>query len=241
MPDESPPEPLELSRIPDAVPRPEPLSRYGNIPSYQVDGRTYHTLRSSHGYRERGVASWYGSEFQGRLTSNREPYDMYAMSAAHKTLPLPTYARVTNLANGRSVVVRINDRGPFHADRIIDLSYTAAAKLDILQAGTGLVEVQALDPWQPRRPPLQPQESPPPATPRLFVQVGAFASRSNATRLYARLSAELAEAVRVQAQWLDPHPIYRVQVGPLVSVERADELARKLLDLGLGDTHLVVD
>ncbi|MCP5136305.1 MAG: septal ring lytic transglycosylase RlpA family protein [Gammaproteobacteria bacterium] len=140
---------VDVSNIPDAVPRPEPRSRYGNPESYKVMGQRYYVMESSHGYVERGIASWYGKKFHGRLTSNREPYDMLAMTAAHKSLPLPTYVRVTSLDNGRSVVVRVNDRGPFHDGRIIDLSYAAAMKLGIAQKGTGHVEVRALDPGMP--------------------------------------------------------------------------------------------
>ena len=139
---------VDLSRIPDAVPKPEPRSRYGNPESYEVNGQHYYVLESSSGYFERGTASWYGEKFHGRRTSSGERYDMYAMTAAHRTLPLPTYVQVTNLRNGRSVVVRVNDRGPFHDNRLIDLSYVAAAKLDMLESGTAPVEVRAIDPLQ---------------------------------------------------------------------------------------------
>ncbi len=140
------PVPLVPQDVPDAVPRVEPLSHYGNPPYYEVFGKRYYVLSSSVAYVERGVASWYGPGFHQVLTSTREPYDMYAMTAAHKTLPLPAYVRVTNLQNGRSIVVRVNDRGPFVGNRIIDLSYTAAAKLDMLRNGTAMVEVRAIDP-----------------------------------------------------------------------------------------------
>ena len=132
--------------VPDAMPRIEPRSRYGNPPFYDVFGKRYYVLSSSVGYWERGVASWYGPGFHKVRTSTGEPYDMYGMTAAHKTLPLPAYVRVANLQNGRSIVVRVNDRGPFVGDRIIDLSYTAAARLDMLRNGTALVEVRAIDP-----------------------------------------------------------------------------------------------
>jgi len=135
-----------IARIPDAVPRFEPLARLGNPDSYVVFGRRYYIKKSARGYVERGLASWYGQPFHGRQTSSGETYDMYAMSAAHKTLPLPTYVRVTNLENGRSVVVRINDRGPFQDDRVIDLSYTAAVKLGMKNQGTARVEVRAIEP-----------------------------------------------------------------------------------------------
>jgi rare lipoprotein A len=135
--------------IPDAVPKVEPLSRYGNPPYYEVFGKRYYVLSSSVAYVERGVASWYGPGFHQVRTSSGETYDMYAMTAAHKTLPLPAYVRVTNLENGKSVVVRVNDRGPFVGNRIIDLSYTAAARLDMLRNGTAMVEVRGIDPTAP--------------------------------------------------------------------------------------------
>jgi rare lipoprotein A len=132
--------------VPDAVPRFEPRSIYGNPPFYDVFGKRYYVMASSVGYVERGVASWYGPGFHKERTSVGEPYDMYGMTAAHKSLPLPAYVRVTNLQNGRSCVVRVNDRGPFVGNRVIDLSYTAAAKLDMLRDGTAMVEVRALQP-----------------------------------------------------------------------------------------------
>jgi rare lipoprotein A len=138
--------PFPADGVPDAVPRVEPRSRYGNPPFYVVFGKRYYVLASSVGYVERGVASWYGPGFHEVNTSTGEPYNMYAMTAAHKTLPLPAYVRVTNLQNGRSIVVRVNDRGPFVGNRIIDLSYTAAYKLDMLRNGTAMVEVRAIDP-----------------------------------------------------------------------------------------------
>jgi rare lipoprotein A (peptidoglycan hydrolase) len=145
------PAPPVPQAVPDAVPRVEPRSRYGNPPFYDVFGKRYYVLSSSVGYVERGVASWYGPGFHKVRTSTGELYDMYGMTAAHKTLPLPAYVRVTNLQNGHSVVVRVNDRGPFVGNRIIDLSYTAAAKLDMLRNGTAMVEVRAIDPQVPMR------------------------------------------------------------------------------------------
>jgi rare lipoprotein A len=141
-----PARPPNVNQIPDAVPRYEPRSAFGNPPFYDVDGRRYFVLGSSAGYVERGIASWYGTEFHGLRTATGESYDMFAMTAAHKTLPLPCYARVTNLSNGRSVVVRINDRGPFVFNRIIDLSYAAAAKLEMIGTGTAFVQVETLTP-----------------------------------------------------------------------------------------------
>ena len=145
--------PPAAASVPDAVPRLEPRARYGNPPFYDVFGKRYYVLSSSVGYWERGVASWYGPGFHKERTSTGEPYDMYGMTAAHKTLPLPAYVRVTNLQNGRSVVVRVNDRGPFVGNRIIDLSYTAAARLDMLRNGPAMVEVRAIDPSVPPLPP----------------------------------------------------------------------------------------
>ncbi|MFQ3788225.1 septal ring lytic transglycosylase RlpA family protein [Halomonas sp. A29] len=144
--DAYPENPPDVSQIPDAVPRVESPSRGGNRPVYEVWGKTYQVLPDARGYARQGTASWYGEKFHGYATSNGEIYDMYKMSAAHRSLPLPTYARVTSLDNGRSVIVRVNDRGPFHNDREIDLSYAAAARLDILDRGTGRVKVEAIDP-----------------------------------------------------------------------------------------------
>jgi len=144
--------PRHLLKTPDAVPKVEPLSRYGNrfnkgkSNTYVALKRRYRVMSTSRGYRARGIASWYGTQFHGRKTSNGERYDMFAMTAAHRSLPLPTYVKVTNLENGKSVVVRVTDRGPFHKDRLIDLSYVAAAKLGILGRGTGHVEVESIDP-----------------------------------------------------------------------------------------------
>jgi rare lipoprotein A len=166
------------------------------------------------------------------------------MTAAHRTLPLPTYARVTNLQNGRTVVVRINDRGPFHANRIIDLSYAAAARLGILREGTGLVEVVAVDPGGPEPPSFETGPGGPPileAEPRLFLQVGAFGDQRNAERLRARLTPALSSTVVVQRLESAPRPLYRVRIGPLDSVDLADSLSGELESLGVADAHLVVE
>jgi rare lipoprotein A len=267
VPPPPPPPSAEIARIPDAVPRPEARSAHGNPPFYDALGHRYFVLATADGYLERGVASWYGPTFHGGNTSSGESYDMYGMTAAHKTLPLPTYARVTNLANGRSVVVRINDRGPFVANRIIDLSYTAAAKLDMLRDGTAMVEVRALEPGggtqltdlspTPTAAPAQtfeppaaappaatlPSVAPPPgapALPLLYVQTGAFGDPANAGRQLARLhAAGLASA------FILPPPegarLYRVRVGPVGSVAEFDALASRLAGLGVADPRLVTD
>ena len=143
--DLGPKEHRDMSNAPDAVPKIEPYSRGGNKSRYEVWGKSYSVMASSVGFKERGLASWYGQKFHGHLTSNGETYDMYTMSAAHKSLPLPTYARITNLANNKTVIVRVNDRGPFHGDRVIDLSYAAASKLDYRKTGVAEVLVEAID------------------------------------------------------------------------------------------------
>jgi rare lipoprotein A len=226
--------PANLDAIPDAVPRAEPRSAHGNPPFYEVYGQRYLVLPTAAGYLERGVASWYGPTFHGGNTSSGEQYDMYGMTAAHKTLPLPTYARVTNLKNGRSVVVRINDRGPFVANRLIDLSYTAAAKLDMLREGTTLVEVRALTPGVPDD--LARSAASPP--PELYVQAGAFADPQNAQRALDKLHA----AGLASAFLLPPVPgrskLYRLRVGPVASVADFDQLSARLAALGMPDARL---
>ncbi len=232
---------LDPNRIPDAVPRAEARSRSGNPSSYVVNGRRYYTMQSSRGYRERGIASWYGTKFHGRNTSSGERYDMYAMTAAHKELPLPTYVRVTNLQNGRSTVVKVNDRGPFHSNRIIDLSYAAATKLGIIGKGTGLVEVVALQPGDPAPAPARTYASAPNQNPNLFVQVGAFSNRDNADRLRWRLQNSLNRSVRIQQTGEHGPVMYRVQVGPVFNVEQADSLAFRLADLGIHKIQMVIE
>jgi rare lipoprotein A len=232
-----PPPPADLGSIPDAVPRAEPRSAHGNPPFYDVDGHRYFVLASADGYLERGVASWYGPSFHGGNTSSGELYDMYGMTAAHKTLPLPSYARVTNLRNGRSVVVRINDRGPFVANRIIDLSYTAAARLDMLRDGTAVVEVRALTPGVPDEL-TRSAQSPPPV---LYVQAGAFADPGNAQRELAQLQAAgLGNAFVVPPLDARTH-LFRVRVGPVNSVAEFDQLAARLAALGIPEARLVTE
>ncbi|MEM7431952.1 MAG: septal ring lytic transglycosylase RlpA family protein [Pseudomonadota bacterium] len=240
----------------DAVPRPEPKSRYGNMAEYEVMGKTYRTLRTAVGYRERGVASWYGKKFHGRLTSSREPYDMYQMTAAHKSLPLPTYVRVRNLTNNREIVVRVNDRGPFVNNRIIDLSYAAALKLDMVTAGTALVEVEAITFETPRAdaprqtatpPPAEPQPAPAPAretTPKthtVYAQVGAFGTRDNADRQLQALHAGGIGTGSVHEDRTGDRVLYLVRVGPIRNTDQYDLLVEELDRLGIQDSHLVTD
>jgi rare lipoprotein A len=236
-PEVVPPPPANVDTTADAIPRREPRSAHGNPPFYTVLGRRYTVLATEEGYLERGVASWYGPTFHGESTSNGEKYNMYAMTAAHKTLPLPCYARVTNLKNGRTIVVRINDRGPFVANRLIDLSYTAAAKLDMLKEGTTLVEVRALTVQEPDEL-TRSAEAPPPA---LYVQVGAFADQNNAQRVLDRLhTGGLASAFILSPPDGKP-PLYRVRLGPVSSVAQLDQLTARLKGLGYPDARLATD
>ncbi len=229
--------PANVDAIPDAVPRVEPRSAHGNPPFYDVLGKRYFVLGAADGYVERGVASWYGPTFHGFNTSSGEPYDMYGMTAAHKTLPLPTYARVTNLRNGRSCVVRINDRGPFVANRLIDLSYTAAVKLDMLREGTTLVEVRALEPGQPDSL-TRIAETPPPA---LYMQVGAFADENNAQRAIKRLRGAGLATAFIAPPSNDKPLLYRVRVGPINDVADFDRLTTRLAALGFAGARLAMD
>jgi len=239
--DAAPQEPIDISGIPDAVPRDEPLSRYGNPVSYEVMGHRYYTMQSRDGYVERGIASWYGTKFHGLRTSSGEPYDLAKMTAAHKTLPLPTYARVTNLKNGRSVIVKINDRGPFHPNRIIDLSYVAAAKLGILEHGTGLVEVEAINPAAPKKPMMAAREPAAQQGSSLFLQVGAFRNRDNARRLSSKLQNANIGDIHIMEASNASGPIYRVRIGPLDSVDEADRLSNTLISKGYSNTQVVID
>ncbi|HLU13389.1 MAG TPA: septal ring lytic transglycosylase RlpA family protein [Arenimonas sp.] len=237
--DSAPEHPLDVSNIPEPVPRHEPRSVYGNRSPYTVLGKTYRVLDSAEGYVERGIASWYGQKFHGRLTSSREPYDMCSFSAAHKTLPLPSYALVTNLDNGRRVVVRVNDRGPFHEGRIIDLSYAAAVRLGLDRTGTARVEVRALSP-EGAAPLLAGGNTPatPATTPaagdggRRIVQVGAYSDKDNARRVARQLQDAGIRNVDVEDVRVDGRKFWRVRVGPLAAAA-AEEVARTVVGLGL--------
>ncbi|KAA2283939.1 septal ring lytic transglycosylase RlpA family protein [Arenimonas fontis] len=227
--DSAPEHPLDVSGIPEPEPRHEPRAAYGNRSPYTVLGRSYRVLDSADGYVERGVASWYGQKFHGRLTSSREPYDMCSFSAAHRTLPLPSYVRVTNLENGRSVVVRVNDRGPFHDGRIIDLSYAAAVRLGLDRAGTARVEVRALSPGDGGPPVLTADAA---GDGRRIVQVGAYGDKDNARRVARRLQDAGIRGVEVDGVRVDGRKLWRVRVGPLAAAA-AEEVARAVVALGL--------
>jgi rare lipoprotein A len=230
-----PPPPADLAAIPDAVPRVEPRSALGNPPFYDVAGKRYFVLANAEGYKERGVASWYGPTFHEKNASNGDAYDMYAMTAAHKTLPLPAYVRVTNLANGRSVVVRVNDRGPFVGTRIIDLSYTAAWKLDMLRQGTAFVEVEALTPGT-LSTTAAAVAPPSPAglvsTATLYIQAGAFGVEDNARRLADRLRAAGIATVALREPGATSR-LWRVRIGPVADVATYDRILLQLQGLGV--------
>jgi rare lipoprotein A len=215
--------PADLASVPEPVPRSEPLHRFANRP-YQVFGREYVPLARVAPFRESGVGSWYGRRFHGASTSSGEPYDMYAMTAAHPTLPIPSYARVTNPANGRSVVVRVNDRGPFHAGRIIDLSYAAAWKLGYAEAGSARLEVEAIVPGSVL---AQPAPAPAPEAGAVFLQLGAFSAREAAesfrVSVYRRL-AWLSEAIQVVAAGAS----FRLHLGPYRSRDEARPIAERI-------------
>jgi rare lipoprotein A len=205
-------------------------------------------MDSGQGFSERGEASWYGPKFHGRRTSSGEPYDMYKMTAAHKHLPLPSYVQVTNLDNGRQVVVRVNDRGPFKPGRVIDLSYAAATKLDMVRSGTARVEIRVLDPDAPRRKP-PPDGSPtrlaagqlPGSDGFIYLQAGAFASQNNADSLRGRLRDAIDPLVTVNTSPDPARPLYRVRLGPLESVEQAMRLAAELDRLGVNGARVIID
>ena len=214
-----PPHPPDIDHIPDAVPHIEPRSALGNPPFYEVDGHRYVVLHSAAGYVERGVASWYGPGFDGLRTATGEPYDMFAMTAAHKTLPLPCYARVTNLDNGRSVIVRINDRGPFVANRIIDLSYAAAAKLGMIRNGTAFVQVQTLtSPFT---------HAPESVSVPLPVQVPAVSAASAGVSSVPPVAAAPPAPPAASAPPVAPTGLY-IQVGAFAQSRNALRAARKL-------------
>lgn len=239
--------PPNLEAIPDAEPKVEPLHKYANNP-YTVLGQQYVPDNGYTGYKARGIASWYGRKFHGQKTSSGEPYDMYGMTAAHPTLPIPSYARVTNPRNGKSVTVRINDRGPFHSNRVIDLSYTAAFKLGIVQNGSGQVVVEAIDPSNlvakpaPAPAPEQQQtaamSAPPVENERggIYLQLGAFSSQQNAESFGSHIRQQMG-ALADAMQILNANGLYRVHLGPYHTQAEAAQAAA-LLQQNLNVTAL---
>ena len=223
--DGPPPGPLPV-KFKKVVPKSEPLSRYGNPDVYYVDGHTYEVMTSSSGYRTKGLASWYGTKFHKMRTSSGEKYDMYALTAAHKTLPIHCYVNVKHLDNGRTAIVKVNDRGPFHDGRVIDLSYAAAAKLGLFPKGTAHVEIEALTTTSPKG-----------ARPaHYYLQAGAFNS------------SQLAEALRIKLSKLTPSPVFIekyqhrfiVRVGPFANRGMTDQLKRALVRNGVPGSFSVL-
>jgi rare lipoprotein A len=243
MPDGPPDHPVNLQKIPNAKPRPLPRSKYGNPASYVIHGKRYYVLKTEKGYHKRGIASWYGTKFQGALTSSREPYNMLAMTAASPVLPIPSFVRVTNLRNPRSVIVKVNDRGPFVGNRILDLSYVAAAKLGYASQGTAPVEVQVISDDRPHpfnhsatfvktkfKHPLK--HSP---DKHWFVQLGAFRQFHKAKDLTNRLKGIVTKPVSIYMVKKNNALVYRVSIGPLVSFTESIRLQRQLKKLGFLD------
>jgi len=255
--DSGPDRPYDVSHIPEPVPRKELRTIAGNHTPYRVLGKTYHVIQSPEGYAEKGRASWYGKKFHGRKTSNGELYNMYGMTAAHKTLPIPSYVRVTNQNNRASIIVRVNDRGPFHGDRIIDLTYTAAKKLGFQNQGTAEVLVEYIDPdtYQGRSSSepsvLSSGSSEPPAPtpgnaagyalpPNTFLQVGAFGDAKAAKAFKRRLMGMTTHPVEVLSpgRKVKTH-LYRVQVGPFSDNLQLSKLREKLIAEKLPAPHLI--
>lgn len=212
----------------DAVPRDEPHSRGGNR-NYTVRGKHYQVLKSAEGFKASGVASWYGKKFHGHLTSNGERYNMYAMSAAHKNLPLPTYVKVTNQANQKSVIVRVNDRGPFHQSRIIDLSYSAAYKLDMLKTGTANVTVETIN-ANTKKPIIVKSTNS-----TRFIQVFATKHQTNAEKTATALKA----LYQLSTRTLSKNNIFKVQIGPIAGHKNIQATLEKIKQQGYHNAFVV--
>ena len=246
--DFAPDNPPDVSNVADAVPVDIPYSRGGNRSTYEVWGKSYNVLPTHIGYRAEGIASWYGLKFHGHKTSNGEIYDIYKMSAAHKSLPIPSFAKVTNLDNGKSVVVRVNDRGPFHENRLIDLSYSAAARLEILKQGTGRVRVEAIDARnladttetvEKTPQPVASLQQPKPDDTGAFLQVGSFGKESSALSVQRRLSAmDGVQAVIKRVRQGDVE-FHRVLVGPLTDTLSIDSMVQSLESMGYSSPLLI--
>ncbi|NBB93042.1 MAG: septal ring lytic transglycosylase RlpA family protein [Gammaproteobacteria bacterium] len=233
VPDGPPARGLDPALIERPQPRPEPLSAYGNHSPYEVLGRTYYVLNEARGYREQGTASWYGTKFHGRPTSSGEPYDLYKLTAAHRTLPLPTWVEVTRLDTGQTIVVRVNDRGPFHPDRIIDLSWAAASKLGMTELGTAPVEVRAITFDDGSR------RTPRPARLPVFVQVGAFSERDRARAVARELERAGIGPIETERARTSVGRVWRVRLGPVDEMTRAIALVESVARLGLGQARYV--
>lgn len=231
---------VDERKIPNATPKPERLSRIGNKPSYIVNGRKYHVMRSSKHYEQVGIASWYGSKFHSHYTSNGERYNMLAMTAAHKSLPLPTYVLVTNLHNGRKVIVKVNDRGPFRSNRIIDLSYVAAKKLHMLGRGTALVNVKAIDPYVYRtnryyalKTHKKAYYAAASSSRPVYLETGIFRNRHAADHMKIRLARWVRHPVQVARVTHAHKKGYLVQIGPIHTLASAKYITKQLRARGI--------
>ncbi|RYY74356.1 MAG: septal ring lytic transglycosylase RlpA family protein [Gammaproteobacteria bacterium] len=251
-----------MSHVPDAVPRYETRTIAGNKNPYTVLGQTYTLMSDERAYIERGIASWYGFKFNGERTSNGELYDMFAMTGAHKTLPIPSYVRVTNLDNRKSVIVRINDRGPFHEGRIVDLSYAAAQRLGITQMGTGNVEVEIVVPDGDPRPPLKKRKaglaskeagivpkaevnatSPsaviqsqlPEGT---YLQIAAFSIEDSAQKFAGNVRGSLSYPIIISVT-APPTKLYRIRVGPFKDAQSMQAAREQLQKIDISEVHVV--
>ncbi len=220
---------LDPEAIHDAEPKLEPITKAGNTNPYEVFGKTYHLLPSAIGYKEQGGASWYGLKFHGHQTANGEVYSIYDMTAAHKTLPIPSYVKVTNVANDRMVIVRVNDRGPFHEGRIIDLSYSAATKLGYIGEGTAQVVVEAIDPaaWQAEQK-LKEEQAKLAAAQGIYLQVGAYTESAVAQHVYQTLYAQNSYPIKLET---GEDQFFRIKIGPVTESE-VDKISSDLLGSG---------
>jgi rare lipoprotein A len=234
--DDGPPKgSVDLATVKDAVPHSEPLSKTGNKP-YVVFGKRYVPLKSNTGFKQKGTASWYGKKFHGKRTSSGETYNMYKMTAAHTVLPIPSYAQVTNLKNGRSVIVRVNDRGPFKHNRVMDLSYAAALKLDVVRTGTGKVQIIAINENKPAsKMPVAVK-----AKQQAFIQMGAFSNQNSAYRLQKQLQADSYSNVDIERVEQGGLSIFRVRLGPLQKQDNIDFILGDLHHAGYTDAHIVM-
>ncbi len=238
---------VDVTHLKDAVPKYEPKSYYGNPHSYSAIGKRYYVLETAKGYKKTGVASWYGTKFHGRPTSSREPYDMLAMTAASPSLPIPTYVKVTNLENGKQVVVRVNDRGPFIDDRVMDLSFAAAKKLGYAEKGTARVTVEAIS----FEPPsskimlasanrLNLNEKPRTMHSAIYLQVGSYHQRERAQQVKMKVAELTHQSARIETVTLKDKTLYRVQVGPLLSEMQKSDIAIQLNQQGYGHAVAVI-
>lgn len=230
--------PVNVDALKDATPKYEPKCAYGNPPAYTAVGKRYYVMDSAKGYSQIGMASWYGTKFHGKLTSSHEPYDMLAMTAASPTLPIPTYVRVTNLENGRQIVVKVNDRGPFVDSRIMDLSYAAAKKLGYAEKGTAKVKVEAIIVEDPNSSPMVLAKDNVVHPKQLYLQVGAFQKIAKAEQVKLKVAQLTHQSARIETLIVSDKTLYRVQIGPLLEPQKS-HIAQTLHQQGFSDTLVV--